>query len=1135
MTFRFRSLFKSPRGLSLVALLSASLWTPPRVVAAPMPFDIPAQPAPAALQLFIKQSGQEVLFSYDELKSATSYPVKGEHEPLAALSVLLRDTGCAASAQTDGRFLVTRSAAVSTGSVKGTVVKPELGSSAGIRILLRETGQQAITDRRGDFVFTKIDAGTYTLIATAEGLQPMHITEVRVRAGRELTLSRESMRVAGNVTELEPFVVRGRADEVTELDKYVVEGKKQKPFVGGNVDLPRTVNDVQPYYVFDAQMIDRSAALNVEDFLKQRLTMNTTMRTGAETVSSGINVNSAINLRGLGADRTLVMVNGRRLATRAANSQTDINGIPLSAIDRIEVLPSSSSGIYGGSAIGGVINIILKKNYSGGEIRASYDNTWDTDSPRRTLSLTWGQTLGDGKTHVMFTASASDTQPLLFQDRIGLRDRWQDTIQANVPDYYLNDSFAPLASTPNIKAQGAGPLVLLDGRSLGSTITHVSAGLSPTASLAEVTADLLKNAGSYNLQRADTAQWDALKQRWGSNPESKAIQGSIRRQMLPSVEIFSDFSYSNYSAESVYNPFGNLQTQVPAGAPGNPFRQSISIRLPNPVVATQVSQSLSRAFTIGALVQLPGDWIAEFDYTWSDNRYRTRSFTYDSTALSDHIRNGVINVISDTVLYPYSSDPYFAPSIAEGSSQLDDFSLRSSGSLPVLPWGSPTLTVIGQHRISTFPDRVSSTIYPTTKSSDTITNTFRREQATDSAAAESLIPLLKREKWPLLHSLDLQLAGRMERYEVDTGTPSSTFRPSTGVTTYGAPNINGQPFKARTSYQSRNGTIGLRYQPIESVTFRTSVATAFLPPTPAQLLRNPEQSVTPTTIDDRVTGGRYGVFTIGGGNPDLKPENSKSWNAGVIWQPRKRLDGMRANLEYYKITQFDKISTLTVQQVIDSEDIYGDRVTRDASGLVTLVDISSVNLFKYETDGFDLSVDYRRNTPLGILNVRVAHTYVLNEERQLVYNGPSYDYAGYVGEGGPSKHKGNASVVWERRGLSAGWTTTYFGSYKISGAAGGPTALRSGVQTANIIRQGGDTIPTQVVHDLFFGYRFDGNVSPGNTLAKKVKAGLFRNLTVQAGVKNVFNAWPEYDASSYQSPYIDVRLRSYWVSVRKQF
>src|SRR5262249_13753861 len=162
------------------------------------------------------------------------------------------------------------------------------------------------------------------------------------------------------------------------------------PYSDANTDISRTINDVQPYYIFDAKTIERSGAIDIEDFLKQRLTMNTTPQTSSRntlgsatmgTDSPGFRkgATSSIDLRGLGADNTLVLVNGRRVTSAITliygdKPQPDINGIPLNAVERIEVLPSSASGIYGGGSIGGVVNIVLKNDYKGGDIRLTYDN-----------------------------------------------------------------------------------------------------------------------------------------------------------------------------------------------------------------------------------------------------------------------------------------------------------------------------------------------------------------------------------------------------------------------------------------------------------------------------------------------------------------------------------------------------------------------------------------------------------------------------------------------------------------------------------------------------------------------------------------------------------------------------------------
>jgi outer membrane cobalamin receptor len=98
---------------------------------------------------------------------------------------------------------------------------------------------------------------------------------------------------------------------------------------------------------------------------------------------------SSINLRGLGSLQTLILINGMRtanFANRGATFQPDVNGIPLAAIDRVEVLPGSASAIYGGTAVGGVVNVILKRSYTGDRVSSSYQNTFDTDAPIRTVN-----------------------------------------------------------------------------------------------------------------------------------------------------------------------------------------------------------------------------------------------------------------------------------------------------------------------------------------------------------------------------------------------------------------------------------------------------------------------------------------------------------------------------------------------------------------------------------------------------------------------------------------------------------------------------------------------------------------------------------------------------------------------------
>ncbi|MBL8264758.1 TonB-dependent receptor, partial [Steroidobacter sp.] len=203
-----------------------------------------------------------------------------------------------------------------------------------------------------------------------------------------------------------------------------------------NMDVVRTRDDAQPYQILDSGAIERSNAVSVESFLKRSLPANT-----AALSDGQLNVNAAgnaskINLRNLGTQSTLVLINGRRAIGAAyfgGNLQADVNTIPLSAIERIEVLPSAASAIYGGAAMGGVVNVVLKQNYDGGEARVRYENTFDADAPIRSYDFSYGTSLEEGRSNVLLTGHYSETQWLVNADRPELMQRGYQRVLQNSP------------------------------------------------------------------------------------------------------------------------------------------------------------------------------------------------------------------------------------------------------------------------------------------------------------------------------------------------------------------------------------------------------------------------------------------------------------------------------------------------------------------------------------------------------------------------------------------------------------------------------------------------------------------------------------------------------------------------------
>ncbi len=932
------------------------------------------------------------------------------------------------------------------------------------------------------------------------------------------------------------------------LDDYDVSGQKVKPFTA-SMDLPRTIDDAQPYYIFDSKTIEQSGAPDINEFLRQRLTMNTVVEPSMQApISTSGNV-SNINLRGVGSDKTLILVDGRRqpgVVIQSTEGQPDLNGIPMSAIERIEVLPSSASGIYGGSAIGGVVNVILKRDYTGGDLRVSYDRHFDADDPKWTIAMNYGFALEGGRTNVTLSASWSDSKPYLLRDGADIFQANIKSITSRSPNYIYAAGSPWLGSVPNITPNSSADtqLIFKDGTPLGSINTFIPAGTSNSTSAATLKAGLLANAGRWNLDLPMSTQAQTGLLRPISQPvETRAFRAGVRRRMVDWLELSADFLRTENRTDSIRNAIVNFT--VSANAPSNPFTRTVFMTVPTADAVPMTTLSQTTSASLAALLKLPANWIGDVDYTWSENYYSyTQSFTNDTSALTADLNSGVLNVFVDTLQFPVNMQKYFAPNVYSGKNILDDLAIRAHGPLPALPWGQPNLTIGLERRVSNSPARTFLIDMPITKADSNETLYYEQKSTIDSGYAELTVPLIKENWQPGLYSLEAQVAGREERYEVNTGTASKQtyFNLVPPFVRYGGVTLNGQPYFSKDDYSSNNFTVGLKYQPVREVTLRASRATAFLPPTPDQLIMNPVPSTNTITVIDRTTGQpTSGVRTLSGGNPNLLPQDAESTNIGAIWEPTwKPLHGLRLNAEYYRIEQFNAISTLTAQQVVDQESLYPGRVTRDSSGRITQVDISSVNLYHRKTEGWDLSADYNVQTPVGRFGLHAVQSIILHLKEQYSQTLPEYDLVNFPSEGGATKYKGNLTLNWDWRQLSVGWTIRYFGSYKQNGAAGGMFSTRfanGGVYSTTVINAtGSDTIPSQTYHDLYVSYRFDRRTDGSKA---RLSDRLLDGLSVQLNVRNIFDTVAPLDPiyNYYLSPYGGglTGQASYMLTVRKAF
>ena len=239
-----------------------------QVLAVPTKFDIKAGPAPVALMVFSKQAAVEVIFSSSDLEKVKANEVIGQFEPDDALSLLLRGTSFNFQRNGGGKFVITSDPTprAAVGSVRGTLSWSDGRPASGVLLVARETGQTAKTDKYGEYYFPSMKPGNYLFIATAEGYQSLHITDVLVSSRQDIALKTQIMRKALDVTKLAPYLVQ--ADVTSLLDPYEVTSNRVQPFQSANVDLPRTIDDAQPYLIFERRAIEQSGCLWMQQKLQ---------------------------------------------------------------------------------------------------------------------------------------------------------------------------------------------------------------------------------------------------------------------------------------------------------------------------------------------------------------------------------------------------------------------------------------------------------------------------------------------------------------------------------------------------------------------------------------------------------------------------------------------------------------------------------------------------------------------------------------------------------------------------------------------------------------------------------------------------------------------------------------------------
>lgn len=942
-----------------------------------------------------------------------------------------------------------------------------------------------------------------------------------------------------------------------EAENDETRGRAEILVIGGrsrNVDVKRTEDDAQPYVIFDREEIVSSQATTVEEFLRSRLTSNTQGPNGSNSQVTGNGSSySSFNLRGLGTNQTLILVNGRRLPALAnqnlAPGQADVNGIPIGSIERIEVLPASAGGIYGGNAVGGVINIILRSNYRGLEISATYNDTFDFHAPNGRIDVNGGFALEGGRTNITFGGSISRSGTLRLGDRQQLVQDGIDLYRSHV-DVLAGTGYPPIGNGVNIRSS-TGAILTLDpeygGTSLGSAVTNLPLGYAGVAS--DNGALLVANAGKFNLDMPD----DLLGKKRGllTSPQLGSFNVNVRRKFSELFDVSIDYAHlENHGLTYSVNQAPTTVT-LAANAPTNPFQQAIRVTYINPGLSFPYKrESKTDTLSGGIILRLPHDWAANVEYnkTWTTNRGVFYQAVIDATGTAclnsgQPCTGGVtLNPLQSPIDYgqflftepTYLSGPY--------NSQFDNPSLRVSGPLFKLPGGSANMTLAIQREATTI-DTARNSIVDTNNRGRFYVIFPGRKQSTTSEYGEVVLPLIKPSNGiPFLRELELTAAVRHDAYYTEAppaGDSYIDYRLSSGtlytqMSGYGSiatsdPNLVIPSFTpVESRFQSTNYTLAARWSPIGGVTFRTSYATGFLPPSVVQIASQETAAPYGLGIADPQRGNEIINYAItqksGSGSASLRPELSKTLSAGVILAP---IEGLRFTADYVRISKTDEIGSIPYSFLLANPDLFPGRVVREPTvngvpGRIISLDVTPINLYKSLYQAIDFQFDYAFETRgAGKFRVYALASWQPDALKQLL---PQAELVNYTdNRDGPLLWQGNGGVDWTKGGLSVRWNTQFWNSYNIYYST--DTAA---TRTATIAQQGAQRIPVQTYSDLYVSYDF------------RETKGALNGVRISAGIQNIFDKTPPVIAiSSYTqagySTYGDPRLRRFTLSLRKAF
>ncbi len=887
------------------------------------------------------------------------------------------------------------------------------------------------------------------------------------------------------------------------------------------------LNQDSPVVVLDQSALQQTGLSSVADIL-QRLPsaagglfplLTCACNRGNPPAGGGLGGGSAeIDLRYLSAKRTLVLVDGLRFVSGTSGSgipaTVDLNTIPASSIQRIEVLQSGASSLYGSDAIAGVVNIITKAEQEGLQASAQFGTFRQGDGHTQDYNLSYG--FKGSTTRVVFGAS------YVKQEAVRSRDR---TIS----------QFPNPGQTSCTDAVGGCSSAAVNGRfltSFGSQTIATAPDTTPTfAELRRFTSADRFNFAPFQYLLTPSERyggWLSVKQELSSSVNFR-IKAEWNRRNSQNQAAFeplfigpdagngagSLFDTLSIDRTNPYNPFG---VTLSAGKPGE-APQNYSFIARRLVEAGQRTFN-QRVDTMSTTATLDGSFdVGTHKFYWDASAvlgYNDAKQSFTGNVRADRVARAVgpvalctapcvpLNLFGGAGTITPDQLAYISFTEQDRSSQhIADFTANLSGELFDLPAGPVGIAIGYEHRIQD-ANFVPDPIIAAGLGADIPSQPARGQYNSDEAYAEVRVPLVK--ETPFFYSLEVTGSVRHADYSISGG--STTFS-GTGLwkpvrdlllrgsyaTGFRAPSL-GELFGGRSRFDLPAN------DPCTS-------AAGGLFPTNATVRANCIRNGVPANgsyAEDQ--GGQLPVITQG--NRNLRPEKSRSLLFGAVFSPDwARNSGFASNLSieanYYDIRVKNAIGAVDANLTLSNCALLGNAascalVIRTANGFINEIDGTLQNLDSIRTKGVDLTLNYRTpTTPLGTFGLNLNTTwltkYVLSASNGFVVLNRRGTERGSPDQTFP-KFKGNGTIDWSLGDIAASFTGRYI----------------DGVTEINP----NTSLPNRLKH-RFYG---DAQITFAPSFAD-------RRLAFTVGVNNLFNTDPpacfscsinNYDPTTYDVP-----------------